>query len=132
MKVKSESEVAQSCLTLLDPMDCSPPGSSIHGIFQARVLEWGAIAFLLSIYEVSHTVLTTVQLHSTLTTTPLVVFIITIPNSQPKRWELREVAHISKASQLATGGAYTKPIDPGAQAPCSSPTVSLCLIRFSS
>ena len=45
IKVKSESEVAQSCLTLSDPMDCSLPGSSIHGIFQARVLEWGAIAF---------------------------------------------------------------------------------------
>ena len=45
MKVKSESEVAQSCLTLSDPMDCSPPGFSIHGIFQARVLEWVAIAF---------------------------------------------------------------------------------------
>ena len=45
VKVKSESEVAQSCLTLGDPMDCSLPGSSIHGIFQARVLEWGAIAF---------------------------------------------------------------------------------------
>ena len=45
MKVKSKSEVAQLCLTLSDPMDCSPPGSSIHGIFQARVLEWGAIAF---------------------------------------------------------------------------------------
>ena len=45
MKGKSESEVAQSCPTLHDPMDCSPPGSSIHGIFQARVLEWGAIAF---------------------------------------------------------------------------------------
>ena len=45
MKVKSESEVAQSCLTLSDPMDCSLPGSSIHGIFQAGVLEWGAIAF---------------------------------------------------------------------------------------
>ena len=43
-KVKSESEVTQSCLTLSDPMDCSLPGSSIHGIFQARVLEWGAIA----------------------------------------------------------------------------------------
>ena len=47
MKVKSESEVAQSCLTLSDPMDCSPPGSSIHGIFQARVLERVAIAFSL-------------------------------------------------------------------------------------
>ena len=45
MKVKSESEVAQSCLTLCDPMDCSLPGSSVHGILQARVLEWVAIAF---------------------------------------------------------------------------------------
>ena len=45
MKVKSESEVAQSCQTLRDPMDHSLPGSSIHGILQARVLEWGAIAF---------------------------------------------------------------------------------------
>ena len=45
MKVKSESEVAQSCLTLSDPIDCSLLGSSAHGIFQARVLEWGAIAF---------------------------------------------------------------------------------------
>ena len=47
MKVKSEREVAQLCPTLSDPMDCSPPGSSVHGIFQARVLEWGAIAFSL-------------------------------------------------------------------------------------
>ena len=45
MKVKCESEVAQPCPTLRDPMDCSPPGSSIHGIFQARMLKWGAIAF---------------------------------------------------------------------------------------
>ena len=45
MKVKSESEVAQSCPTLSDLMDCSLPGSSVHGIFQAKVLEWGAIAF---------------------------------------------------------------------------------------
>ena len=45
MKVKSESEVTHSCPTFSDPMDCSLPGSSIHGIFQARVLEWGAIAF---------------------------------------------------------------------------------------
>ena len=45
MKVKSESEVSQSCLTLSDPMDCSLPGSSTHGILQARVLEWGAISF---------------------------------------------------------------------------------------
>ena len=45
MKVKSESDIAQSCPTLSDPMDCRLPGSSIHGIFQARVLEWVAIAF---------------------------------------------------------------------------------------
>ena len=48
MKVKSESEVTQSCLTLSDPMDYSSPGSSVHGIFQARVLKWGAIAFFCS------------------------------------------------------------------------------------
>ena len=55
MKVKSESEDAQSCPTLSDPMDCSPPGSSVHGIFQARVLEWGAIAFsakLMLLYKI--------------------------------------------------------------------------------
>ena len=46
MKVKSESETVQSCPTLSDPIDCSLPGSSIHGVFQARVLEWGAIASL--------------------------------------------------------------------------------------
>ena len=45
MKVKSEREVTHSCPTLSNPMDCSPPGSSVHGVFQARVLEWGAIAF---------------------------------------------------------------------------------------
>ena len=45
MQVKSESEVAQSSPTPSDPVDCSLPGSSVHGIFQARVLEWGAIAF---------------------------------------------------------------------------------------
>ena len=51
MKVKSESEVPQLCPTLSDPMDCSPPGSSIHGIFQARVLEWGARTNLDSILK---------------------------------------------------------------------------------
>ena len=52
MKVKSESEVAQSCTTLCDPMDCSLPCSSIYGIFQARVLEWVAIAFSYSLLYV--------------------------------------------------------------------------------
>ena len=54
MKVKSKSEVAQSCPTLSDPMDCSLTGSSVHGIFQTRVLEWGAIAFS-EIYIYTHT-----------------------------------------------------------------------------
>ena len=49
MKVKSESEVTQSCPTAHNPMDCSLPGSSVHGIFQARVLEWGAITFSVSL-----------------------------------------------------------------------------------
>ena len=49
MKGKSESEVVQFSSTLRDPVDCSPPGSSIHGIFQARVLEWGAVAFSISL-----------------------------------------------------------------------------------
>ena len=62
MKVKSESEVAQSCWTLSDPMDRSPPGSSIHGIFQARVLEWGAIAF-------SSEVATPIKVHNSCTLT---------------------------------------------------------------
>ena len=55
MKMKSESEVAQSCPTLSDPMDCSLPGSSVHGILQARVLEWGAIAFSTSTYYLDNT-----------------------------------------------------------------------------
>ena len=50
MKVKSESEVAQPCQTLSDPMDCSLPGSSARGIFQARVLEWGAITFSVTLW----------------------------------------------------------------------------------
>ena len=68
MKVKSESEVAQLCLTLSDPMDCSLPGSSVHGIFQARVLEWGAIAFSASaytaIYRFNDALLTIILMHS--------------------------------------------------------------------
>ena len=54
MKVKSESEVAQSCPTPSDPMGYSPPGSSVHGICQARVLEWGAIAFSKVLHRYSH------------------------------------------------------------------------------
>ena len=58
MKVKSESEVAQSCPTLSDPMDCSLPASSIHRIFQARVLEWGAIVFsILTTYFLAYLII---------------------------------------------------------------------------
>ena len=64
--MKSESEVAQSCPTPRDPMNCSLPGSSVHGIFQAKVLEWGAIAFSATLYEDS--------LHST----SLPVFVICV------------------------------------------------------
>ena len=68
MKGKSESEVAQSCLTLHDPMVCSLPGSSVHGIFQARVLEWGAIAIisqehLLQVSRVHSVIARTVRSH---------------------------------------------------------------------
>ena len=62
--MKSESKATQSCLTLRVPMDCSPPGSSIHGIFQERVLEWGAIAFsskLLPIYKTGIGAITVIQ-----------------------------------------------------------------------
>ena len=52
MRVRSESEVAQSCPTLCDPMDCSLPGSSVHGSFQARVLEWSATVFSVRVYIV--------------------------------------------------------------------------------
>ena len=68
MKVKSESEAAQSCLTLSDPMDCSPPGSSVHGTLQARVLEWGATALsvmklsLIQFYEKESKVLKIIDL----------------------------------------------------------------------
>jgi len=68
MKVKSESEVAQSCPTLRNPMDCSPPGSSVHGSFQARVLEWGAIAF--SKYPYTYSQYLKMQVN--LKTTPLI------------------------------------------------------------
>ena len=64
MRVKSESEVIQSCPTLSDPMDCSLPGSSLHGIFQARVLEWGAIAFSASTLTELNTFLFLAELHS--------------------------------------------------------------------
>ena len=77
MKVKSENKVAQSCPTLSDPMDCSLPGSSIHGIFQARVLEWGAIAFS---RKTSTSALLTMP-------KPLTVWITTNCGKFLKRWE---------------------------------------------
>ena len=78
-KVKSESEVAQSCPTLHDPLDCSLPGSSIHGIFQARVLEWGAIAFS----DSEHTILLFIQ-HFVISKAHLCLSFICFPNSHKK------------------------------------------------
>ena len=75
MKVKSENEVAQSCLTLSDPMDCSPPGSSVHGIFQARVLEWGAIAFSVPASPVPYSQLTFLPTWPTLSLPLLIVLV---------------------------------------------------------
>ena len=74
MKVKSESEVAQSCQTLSHPMDYSPPGSSVHGIFQVRVLEWGAIAFFSSPAS-------QIFLHHPLSPGPVLIFISALKTS---------------------------------------------------
>ena len=73
IEVKSESEVTQSCPTLSDPMDCSLPGSSVHGIFQARVLEWGAIAF--SVTGLTWSNIMTAWLRTQLLNTPRVVYV---------------------------------------------------------
>ena len=85
MKVKSESEVAQSCPTLSDPMDCSPPGSSIHEIFQARVLEWGAIAFsILFLYCVPNS-----RSSSLMVKVASVFYTVVIPMLNPVIYSLR-------------------------------------------
>ena len=68
MKVKSESEVAQSCPSICDPMDCSLPGSSAHGIFQARVLEWGAIAFSFHVLTIVNTAAMNIGVHVSFST----------------------------------------------------------------
>ena len=102
MKVKSESEVAQSCLTLRDPRDCSLPGSSVHGLFQARVLEWGAIAF-------SHLVFSCAQLSQ------LFQFSLYIPYRNPKvlflfyfpyKWFVEEICQLSFNTFLCPQIAY--------------------------
>ena len=73
MKVKSEREVAQSCPTLSDPMDCSLPGSSVHGIFHAKVLEWGAIALSLSIIN-SQSLLKLMSIESVMPSNHLILY----------------------------------------------------------
>ena len=82
MKVKGESEVAQSCPTLSDPMDCSLPGSSVHGVFQARVLEWGAIAFSRATREAPlkpSLLLQMAKFHIFMTEECIYVYLYTIP-----------------------------------------------------
>ena len=70
IKVKRESEVAQSCPTLCDPTDYSPPGSSVHGIFQARVLEWGAIAFSFLLFAAAKSLQSCPTLHNPIDGSP--------------------------------------------------------------
>ena len=94
MKVKGESEVAQSCLTLSDPMDCSLPGSSIHGIFQARVLEWGAIAF-------SKHLLSTIQNECLNFTLSPVLSRTLPPVAQLTTVKFREVQYLLLVTELA-------------------------------
>ena len=90
VKMKSESEVAQSCPTLSNPMDCSLPGFSIHGIFQAGVLEWGAIAFSGS---------SDYLLLNSLVFLCLFFFLITAPNLPD--WKLKKITHSFASSLLS-------------------------------
>ena len=86
MKVKSESQATQSCPTLSYPIDCSLPGSSVHGIFQARVLEWGAIAFSninTTVYKIDNKHL----LYSTGNSTQYSVMAYKQPSDESKRGE---------------------------------------------
>ena len=100
MKVKSESEVAQLCPTLSDPMDCSLPGSSVHGIFQARVLEWGAIAFSEKIYagitKTGH-----LHFHSSF---PATGTGIVLPKGRAPEWDTSRNRHKGLSSESGTGG----------------------------
>ena len=84
MKVKSEREVAQSCPTLSDPMDCSLPGSSVHGIFHAKVLEWGAIALSLSIIN-SQSLLKLMSIESVMPSNHLILYhpLLLLPSILP-------------------------------------------------
>ena len=91
MKVKSESEVTRSCPTLRNPMDCSPPGFSVHGIFQARVMEWGAIAFSTLLCYPSLNSSTNARLHSK----RLFVLSYTTCCSQLRCWDHHLIISIS-------------------------------------
>ena len=111
MKVKSEREVAQSCPTLSNLMDCSPPGSSVHGIFQARVLEWGAITFSGISYTYTYTpsllrllptALPSVLLQSTSFLPPIIAF---LPVSSLPSWHL----HIAADSVPPCWSAFKYP-----------------------
>ena len=94
MKVKSESEVSQSCPTLSRPMDCSLPDSSVHGIFQARVLEWGAIAFS-GVPTMPHVFLSTLKwpINKVDKNFPALIKLKSL-------WENRETYHISNVTSI--------------------------------
>ena len=98
MKVKSESEVAQSCLTLSNPMDWSLPGSSVHGIFQARVLEWDAIAFSDIMYSPQFN----------LPSIPLRLMLPLSPFYGGRNWDTVRLSNLPQDSQLRTDGIGTQ------------------------
>ena len=122
MKVKSESEVAQSRLTLRDPMDCSLPGSSAHGIFQARVLEWGAIASLgnlsteMKIKVLDTKICVCVLSHVRLFTTPW-----TVSQQAPLSMEFSREEYWSglpTPGSFPTRGLHTSPASPALAGGC--------------
>ena len=122
MKVKSESEVAQSYPTLSDLMDCSLPGSSIHGIFQARVLKWGAIAFSVHVSSPPYYILSLNSLHPV----PSFVFIFFSKTRQNSpRPEIISCASLSSTWLAAgcSGGIHPAICRPFIIQPCAS-----CLI----
>ena len=105
MKVKSESEVAQSCPTLSDPMDCSLPGSSVHGIFQARILEWGAIAFSDLVHPI-HTLVQIPHLNLPMGQSQVALVVKTLPANAGDK---REVGSIPEWGR-SLGGRHGNPL----------------------
>ena len=110
MKVKSEMEVTQSCPTLHDPMDCSPPGSSVHGILQTRILEWGAIAFISNAYI--YTCHTGKHLGSQFPNQGLNLCPPAVEAQSLNHWTTREVPNANSFCLLNAFGSYMQTLNP--------------------